>query len=253
MQRINQHRAVVAVITWIGIAALATGANGATITLNGLGSDYHVTRNGSGVLSAQSGIGGSGRLGTFRETAGGLAGTSERRGILQFDLASLAGFESITSATFSIYAPEQNSSIQTHDVDLWGSANRVATRTFSDAGATDEYASADYSLIAPEAVQRFTNPNQPGTWYNSDITVYLQARFNDFLNNGGLRYVFLRTQIEPTSSNTNSFYEFSSGESANGPEIVVNGLVLVPLPPAGWAGLGGLAIAAVVTRRRLRA
>jgi hypothetical protein len=226
-------------------------ASAETVTLNGLTNDYHITRNEFGVFSAQAGIGSNQRLGTFREDRS--PGTADRRAILQFDLASLAGFASVTSATLSIFVPDQNSAIQTHDLDVWGSANRSATRDFGDAGAIGEFDAADYALAISSAIPSF-NPIEDNRYYDSDLTGYLQARYADYVNNNALRYVFLRTQVEPpTGGTTNAFYELSSADSANVPSITVSGVLLVPLPTSAWAGLGGLVVCGgVVARRRSR-
>lgn len=239
------------------IGALSLHASAAPVVLTGLSTGYHVTLpEGSGAISAQAGIGGPARLGVFAEDRNPPVGRqyAERRAIFQFDLAPLAGLGStVTAANFSVYLPAQNSGVNNRAASLLGSApNRGATVVFGDAGATNEFGDASYSLLQTAFLPTGITPPQYDARFTSfDLTSFLQARLGDYLANSANRYVFLRVQVAALTPGTNAFFEISSGDAADVSQRPQLSVTVVPAPGVGAAGFV-LACGLAARRRRSR-
>ncbi|HYF13749.1 MAG TPA: hypothetical protein VD971_01605 [Phycisphaerales bacterium] len=238
------------VLFLLASAAVVPTASATVVVVNGDAADYHIALpEGNLPPTASAGIGGSARLGTFRETRNPPVGRAdaERRAIFQFDLASLQPFgNTVANATFSVYLPAQASGIPTHDLDLWASSdNRASAINFSDAGAIAEFDAPSYTLVFPTLIPRPTPPDLDRR-YSGDITAFLQARYNDFLANPAERYVFFRTQVEPSGAAVNSFYELNAAEAGG----TVMPLLTVDVVPAPATGALALAATLLAARRR---
>lgn len=245
---LNSPRLVLALSA--GLLSGVAAAHAGIITIDGNAADYQITLpEGNAPINTLQGLGPN-KIGTFRETRPnpGTRQEADRRGIFQFDLATLLGQGgTVLSAEFSLYLPPQASGVQSHPIDLWGSSeNRTAVVNFGDAGAENEYDAASYGLVVSTAIPTLSPPEYDQR-YGTLVTAFLQARLDDFLADNTKRYVFFRTQIAPNAGSVASFYDFNSAEAGGDfmPRLVVNA---VPTPGTAMLLIGGLV--AVVRRKR---
>ncbi len=179
-------------------------------------------------------------------------GNTAYKGILQFDLAALAGQgDTVNSAELSMvrdvgWYPGVSIRVLGKNTNRAGFIDPLAVAN-TDPSTTGEYNAADYTLLTDTFATTTMGFDDTDMTFLQDITAFISARHAEYLADNSKSVVLLRLESNPLTGTDTRFYSGNSAASV-APRINVE---VVPEPGSLLLMTGGAMTLA--TRRRTAA